>query len=48
VEKIAADKVLLHELIGEWLASNEEFSITPKTSWTMRLTSLLSQRYFEK
>ena len=48
VEKLAADEALLQELIGEWRASNEEFSIAPKTSWTMRLTSLLSQRYFEK
>jgi hypothetical protein len=48
VEKVVANGELLQELIQEWRASNEEFSITPRTSWMMRLTSLLSQRYFEK
>lgn len=47
VEKLAADDLLLQELIGEWQKTNEEFSIAPKTSWTIRLTSLLSEKYFE-
>jgi hypothetical protein len=48
IEKIAYDDVLLHELIGEWRETNDKFSIAPRTSWTIRLTSLLSQKYFER
>jgi len=48
IEKLASDEVLLYDLIGEWVNSNDLFSIAPKTSWTMRLTSLLSQKYFER
>ena len=48
VEKIAADETLLHELIAEWRDTMDKFSIAPKISWTIRLTSLLSQKYFER
>lgn len=48
VETLAADEDLLQELMVEWRASNAKFSLAPKTSWTMRLTSLLSQKYFER
>ena len=48
IEKIASDDSLLHELIGEWRETNDKFSIAPRTSWTIRLTSLLSQKYFER
>jgi hypothetical protein len=48
IEKLAGDEVLLYELIQAWRDSNEKFSLAPKTSWTMRLTSMLSQRYFER
>jgi len=48
IEKLAADEVLLYELIMAWRDSNEKFSIAPKTSWTMRLTSLLSQKFFAR
>ena len=48
IEKVVADEVLLYELIEAWIECNEQFSIAPKTSWTMRLTSMLSQKYFER
>jgi hypothetical protein len=48
IEKLAADEELLRELMGEWRASNQKFSLAPKTSWTMRLTSILSQKFFER
>ena len=46
IEKLAADGNLLHELIGEWRSCNEKFSLTPRASWTQRLTTLLSEKYF--
>ena len=48
IEKLATDDNLLHELIGEWRDCNEKFTLAPKTTWAMRLTSLLSQRFFER
>ena len=48
IEKVAHNEPLLHELIGAWRESNEKFSLAPKTSWAARLTSLLSQKYFER
>lgn len=47
IEKLATDRTLLRELIGEWHDCNEKFSLAPKTTWAMRLTSLLSQKFFE-
>lgn len=47
VEKLANDADLLAELIEEWRSTNDKFSIAPKTSWTMRLTSILSRKFFE-
>ena len=48
IEKLAGDESLLRELISEWRMTSDKFSIAPKTSWTIRLTSLLSQKYFER
>jgi Putative amidoligase enzyme len=48
VEQLAADDALLAELIEEWRASNDNFSLTPKTSWSLRLTTILSQKFFER
>lgn len=48
IEKLAMDNSLLHDLIGEWRDCNEKFTLAPKTTWAMRLTSLLSQRFFER
>ena len=48
IEHLANDDELLHELIGEWRLASEKFSLAPKTTWAMRLTSLLSQKYFER
>ncbi len=48
IEKLACDEQLLRELIEAWRASNARFSIAPKMSWALRLTSLLSQKYFER
>lgn len=47
IEKLAWDETLLHELIGEWRVSNDQFSLAPKTTWVARLTTLLSQKFFE-
>ena len=47
IEKLAADDALLQELITAWRHCNEKFSIAPKTNWTMQLTTLLSQKFFE-
>ncbi len=47
IEKLAANEPLLEELIGEWRECNDSFSLAPKTLWTMRLTSLLSRKFFE-
>ena len=35
------------ELIEAWRDSSSQFSIAPKTTWAVRLTSLLSQKFFE-
>lgn len=48
VERLAADEELLLELIAQWRDCRETFSLAPQTSWTIRLTSFLSQRYFER
>lgn len=48
VEMLAADENLLLEVIGEWRASNATFSLAPQTSWTLRLTSFLSRKFFER
>ena len=48
VETLAADEQLLFELIGEWQGSNATFSLTPQNSWTQRLTSFLSRKFFER
>jgi hypothetical protein len=47
IEKLAADEALLLELIHEWKDCKEVFSLAPKTAWTMRLTSILSRKFFE-
>ena len=47
VEKLGCNEPLLHELIGEWRDSNEKFSLAPKSNWVTRLTSILSQKFFE-
>lgn len=48
VERLAADEALLLELIAQWRACRETFSLAPQTSWTICLTSFLSQRFFER
>lgn len=48
IEKLASDDALLGELIAEWRCSNDTFTIAPKTSWAMRLTSILSQKFLEQ
>tara|TARA_R110001599_G_scaffold353188_1_gene590600 strand:+ start:32413 stop:33438 length:1026 start_codon:yes stop_codon:yes gene_type:complete len=48
VETLAADTELLQELIDAWRGSSASFSIAPRTSWAMRLTTLLSQKFFER
>lgn len=48
VEALAADEALLAELIGEWRKSNASFSVTPRTSWAIRLTTLLAQKFLER
>jgi hypothetical protein len=48
VEEVAADRELLAELIEAWQRSSGQFSLAPKSSWLIRLTSLLSQKYLER
>jgi len=48
VETVAADTALLAELIDAWRDSNSRFSLAPRTSWTLRLTTLLSQKFLER
>lgn len=47
IERLATDESLLLELIREWRDCNDSFSLAPKTTWTMRLTSILSRKFFE-
>ncbi len=47
IEILACDGALLHELIDAWKHCRQQFSLTPKTSWVVRLTTLLSQKFFE-
>ena len=48
VETLAADESLLQELIEAWRESSSTFSIAPKSSWAIRLTTILSQKFFER
>jgi len=48
IEKLAGDEALLPELIREWRKCNASFSLAPGTSWTMRLTTILSRKFFEE
>lgn len=48
VETLAADDELLQELIEAWRDSIASFSIAPRSSWAIRLTSILSQKFFER
>lgn len=47
IETLAGNEALLQELMGEWRQSNDRFSLAPKSSWTARLTSILSRKFFE-
>jgi len=48
VETLACDEQLLAELIEAWQDSSSQFSLAPKTTWAVRLTSILSQKFFER
>lgn len=48
VETLAADEALLAELIEAWHTSNSSFSIAPRISWAIRLTTILSQKFFQR
>jgi len=48
VETLAADDQLLQELIEAWRDSSASFSIAPRSSWAIRLTTILSQKFFER
>ena len=48
VETLAADEALLAELIEAWHTSNSSFSIAPQISWAIRLTTILSQKFFQR
>ncbi len=47
IESLAADESLLKELIDAWRESNSTFSIAPRATWAIRLTTILSQKFFE-
>lgn len=48
VESLAADTALLAELIDAWRQSNSSFSLAPRATWAIRLTTILSQKFFER
>jgi len=48
IEKLAADGALLQELLRAWKKSSDSFSLAPRYAWTMRLTSILSRKFFER
>jgi hypothetical protein len=48
VETLAADEALLEELLAAWRDNSSTFSMTPRTSWVIRLTTILAQKYFER
>ena len=48
VESLAADEALLAELVEAWRESNSTFSIAPRATWAIRLTTILSQKFFER
>ena len=48
VETLAADTELLQELVEAWRDSSASFSIAPRSSWAIRLTTILSQKFFER
>ena len=48
VEILADDTALLHELIQEWRAAHSSFSVKARSAWVTRLTSVLSQKFFER
>ena len=48
VETVASDKALLAELIDAWRASSASYSVTPRTTWSIRLTTLLAQKFLER
>ncbi len=45
VENLAADEALLAEMIAEWRATRERYSMARATRWVLRLTHLLSNKY---
>ena len=47
VEKLACDGLLLNELIDTWRGKRNRFSIAPSIDWALRLSTLLSQKFFE-
>ncbi len=48
VEKLACDGILLNELMDTWRGKRNRFTIAPSIEWAMRLSSLLSQKFFEE
>jgi hypothetical protein len=48
IEKLAADAALLRELMRERRKCYSSFSLAPRTNWTMRLTTVLSCKFFER
>ncbi len=48
VEILAADEALLAELIDAWRRSHASFSVAPRTSWSLCLTTLLAQKFLER
>ncbi len=48
IEMLASDEALLQELIDAWRKSKGEFSIAPRIGWALRLTSMLTEKFFER
>lgn len=47
IERLAMDAPLIEELVDEWRSHHASFSIAPKNLWSVRLTSLLSEKFLE-
>jgi len=46
IEKLAMDNTLREELMEEWQACNNKFSLLPNSAWVNRLGTILGQKFF--
>jgi hypothetical protein len=48
IETLATEQKLLNELIDAWCENTSTFSLAPNSSWVLRLTTILSQKFFSR